>query len=350
MKLSIGNQLTATGSTLQTTDLATVMQTIRSRDGELASLTQRLRALRQVNAELYASMKKKLPYICGAQFTEGVRRKENFDSSHVWIIDLDHLPAEVMQSCKDTLRDLPGVVGYYVSPSGEGLKVLVALRKPLEDRAQSEQMLRLYLGQLSEDLNIRSYMDFKTFDVTRVSFLSHDPDAWFDPYKLGLDTHHLTEEQIEISWEEVKEDEEGSLDRTASKNPPPDEHIYQEILKKLNPDYKAPKPKAMEPEIPEALRELWPVVEAGAKAHGISLEAKGIAHGLSLKFVHGLHYAQLNVFHGKRGYTLVKLPTKGHHPELLKVAHRLSELAIEQMQQYQPDAGMQITYQRQLPW
>jgi len=69
-------------------------------------------------------------------------------------------------------------------------------------------------------------------------------------------------------------------------------------------------------------------VHKAVEKHGISIEEiRDIQYGKKFGFAHGLHRAELNIYYGKKGFSVVISPRCGTHDELNKLVHALvSEL------------------------
>ncbi len=133
--LLIGKHITAPSDPLQPVSVQSVFKAICNARGEVATLQNRLQAIRIIDAGQYRKMKTALPYIVCASFQPNVRKKENFVFTERFVVDIDHLSEyEIdMKSLRQRLRDDPRVELLFSSPGGDGLKVLFVLSERIAD-------------------------------------------------------------------------------------------------------------------------------------------------------------------------------------------------------------------------
>ena len=142
------------------------------------------------------AIKKTLPAVTIAgTFT---KRKNDALKAHSGLmpIDLDHLEDEELADAQDRLRADPHVVFFYVSPSGHGIKGGMLLSTLPANDAEH----KVAYGAVREYL-AKTYaldLDPATKDVSRLAFLSSDPDCHH-----SLDASPLDVEQ----WRELTTDE-----------------------------------------------------------------------------------------------------------------------------------------------
>jgi hypothetical protein len=142
----------------------------------LRRLTEELRALQQ-GSEAWQQKKLLLPYVTPA----GTFTKRNNDDiekrSGLIVLDFDHVPN--LAKLKKALRK-DRVLGaslalYFVSPSGDGLKVFVVVDCSVP-HATSFEAIKAHLQV--EQPSWFQYLDATTNDVARACFLAHDPKAF----------------------------------------------------------------------------------------------------------------------------------------------------------------------------
>jgi hypothetical protein len=106
-----------------------------------------------------------------------------------------------------------------------------------------------------------------------------------------------------------------------------DDNVYADILKILNP--KTPKKRAKMIFVPEVLNSIeQPIIRFAAKM-GVPVEkVKDMNYGKKFTFVKENHFAEINVFYGKNGFTILISPKKGHHAQLSEVAKKVIETVI----------------------
>ena len=120
------------------------------------------------NKELKNRCKNHLPSVCfSGKFTE---RKDECITQHsgLAILDFDHvdnLPEFKKQICEDEYT-----YACFISPSGDGLKVLVKIPPEIENHEQ------YYLGLIQKYPNL----DKTSRNISRVCFVSYDPDLYLN--------------------------------------------------------------------------------------------------------------------------------------------------------------------------
>jgi len=338
MKISFGQSLLQTGSTLEPKSLAEIRNIISEPNSALQQLTYRLRLLFAINLEAYQAMKKKLPYICGSEFENGVRKKTAFLQTTGWVIDIDKMDATVdYGSLSKRLASFPGIVLIYISPSGKGIKALVKLKSPINSVVESETAFKNYLTKLADQLNIESFIDFKTYDVTRVSFLCSDENIWIDEIKQGIDHQDYLPTEQQLPW-----DKEAKTAGGANSNLT--EEIYSKIKLRLQPNSLKPKAANVMLNIPETLWEILPIIIEEALLNELQVEHRTISYGLKLTFRYRHQFADLNLFYGKRGFSIVQTPTKGSQPELLDIGFRIVTNCVNSFNQIPTCRTLQISH------
>ncbi len=95
--------------------------------------------------------------------------------SSILCVDLDHLNQNVI-SVKSKLIDDPHVISVFISPSGTGLKVLVAI-----DVTNADQHFACYYATESYFKKYSDTFDESCKDVCRLCFGSYDPDCYIAP-------------------------------------------------------------------------------------------------------------------------------------------------------------------------
>lgn len=169
--------------------LGTIFQRIQSGEWESRVVTLR-RMLEQNNRKGYDDAKRKLPAFCvsGACFTrdkEQTLAEKFIEHSGFLQADLDrkdNAQLSDIEEVKAFLRTDPHVAGFFVSPSGEGLKCLVRIEADVTKHAASFAAVEKHF---LEKYGLQ--IDRSTKDPLRLCFVSHDPMPW-----LNLDARILS--------------------------------------------------------------------------------------------------------------------------------------------------------------
>lgn len=100
--------------------------------------------------------------------------------SHLLVLDFDDMDGEVAKARAALLADeaiAPALALLFISPSGDGLKVVLAADPRHERRRNYERLAQ----HLTRRYGWGPTLDRKTADISRACFLSHDPTAWIAP-------------------------------------------------------------------------------------------------------------------------------------------------------------------------
>jgi hypothetical protein len=146
----------------------------RIRDGNSRELVNKIR--QSFTKEDRTEIKKKLPSICfSGIFTQ---RSNNAIKEHSGLvcIDFDHL--ENVQEFKDMIIKDTHIMIAFVSPSGDGLKVVVKIPANINTHKGSCKALNNYFKNDKLD-------NFE--DIARVCFESYDKDIYYNKYSVLFD-------------------------------------------------------------------------------------------------------------------------------------------------------------------
>ena len=311
---------------LEPVTLSEIYTRISQPDQSLIKLAGQLMRIKSIDESAYHRQKTKLPYFIGARFDENLRRIENFIDIHWLIVDIDKcfnsLEKEV--EMKEMFKKDNRIALMFTSPSNQGLKLVFKLVEPITDSALYTNFYKAFTAELARHYKLEKYIDFKTSDVSRICFLNADPEAY------------INEEVWSIDWKSylskydlINKNNAGTTSGKEEENKHPDslaDDVYADILKKLNP--KTPKKKKII-FVPEVLNSIEQPIVNYAKKYGLSIEEiRDINYGKKFTFKKGNHMAEINVFYGKHGFTVVISPKRGHNPHLSEVAKALIEKII----------------------
>ncbi|MFZ1288895.1 MAG: DnaB-like helicase C-terminal domain-containing protein [Melioribacteraceae bacterium] len=154
-----------------------------------------------------------LPYFNLGLFKDNIRRGEQLDSIQFMVVDLDGLSAEQMIEVKNTLENDSKVFMYFISPSGNGYKVVYKFCEPIiEDYEKYSKNYEYYVKKIwSKYVNV---IDEKTKDVARACYFSYDPNLYLNENAETLIVKEFVESIAEevttakIDLTKVKTDEE----------------------------------------------------------------------------------------------------------------------------------------------
>ncbi len=134
-------------------------------------------AVQRGDQEIADQTKKQLKaFTVSGQF-EGGRTMANLKEYHSMVIlDIDKLPKEVLAKSMQVIRAITYTYACFLSPSGNGLKVIVQVN------SRKEQHLAAYL-QVAEfyEKKLRLKIDRSGKDIPRLCFFSYDQNLFFHP-------------------------------------------------------------------------------------------------------------------------------------------------------------------------
>lgn len=197
MKLNLFNAHTDKMPKLTT--LEQVVNLIRE-DEVLRCHTSKHRELRMSpgrghEAEVF---KRQTPRFAVAAIFTGGRRKADFSEwTGLSLVDIDHVPQEVMEEVRQRAMDDPHTLLCYVTISGHGLRILYRyvcagfdeMTFANQERAYKEAF-RMGNSYYSDLLGLPT--DGQCCDVTRLSGLAHDPKVFYrgdegDPFTISIE-------------------------------------------------------------------------------------------------------------------------------------------------------------------
>lgn len=301
---------------LERVSMYEVYEKIVQKSSDLEDLTKNLRAVLRYSKERYRSMKTSLPYFSCSVFNPAFRGIKNFEGASGLILDIDY-QAPVPEDLINRMKTDPRVALGYISPSDMGLKLVFLFDKVIRDAEVYTQVYKHFSHEFAQLYHIADKLDGRNSDVSRISFLNHDANAWMHPDPIPLDWesvyNHTVREMIPIPVQDVNSD-----------NISPS--VYKQILQKLDT---RPKPVKVKIPVHRDVMEVLPSIEEELKGYGIEIkESEGIQFGAKIRFFRGKDQGELNIYAGKRGFTVVTSPRKGTHPELNEIARHVVESVL----------------------
>ena len=333
----------AQAQTLQAIAPEELHRLLVSGDEGLASQGAMLRQLAQSDPAGYQQRKRFLPYYIAATFREGIRRIDHLQAAHGWTLDLDHSfqTAEQFAALREQLWRDPRVWLLYVSPSGQGLKLLFRFAEPLTGSKAFSDAYQAFARQFARQYELGDSLDFKTHDVTRVSFLSHDPEArlrseplplqpltylqlsggfvpvgtWQEPEKTP------TDEPPEAPLPEAPDGDESPFREDAEGSGEPSDSQWEAIRQALG---QGRPQRRRQVSLPAEVEALSPAIIAAAQDLGLTLkDTLDLNYGRKFVFAYQHQWAEVNVYYGKHGFSVVRSPKSGSHPGLREVIYDL---------------------------
>ncbi len=311
-------------------------QQLRHPKPEIENIVNQLRIIYTLDPKMYGAQKRALPYFVCGTFTPEFRKKENFAYTESFLIDVDHLSAKNvdLESLRQKICGDNRVYMCFASPSEDGLKVMFKLKERCCDAGLYSIFYKQFLVQFANQYGLEQVVDQVTSDVSRACFVSIDRNAYFNPgcELVDLSSYVDTNDPFTLFREKKKSETElkewtSANKKEETKKPDPEKEIMDQI--KLALKLKEAKVKK-EVYVPDELTDIIDDLKAHIEATGITLaEAISIQYGKKLRFRLGTKQAELNLFYGKRGYSVVISPRCGTDEEMNKLMADMVQNFIE---------------------
>lgn len=329
----LGRHITNIQEKLRPISLERLFKGIKHSKERFVDRIEQLRTIAAIDPASYRQLKKELPYFVCGNFHPPFRRKENFSQIEYFVLDLDHLAQGGYQpsELRKLLQGQKKVFMVFLSPGGDGLKVLFKLDKPCRDAAMYSSFYKVFAGSFARNTGLESIVDYQTHDVTRACFISHDSEAWLNPEPVAV----KMEDYLDImDFDKAAKDIKAAELFTEKEKPPekekgPDETVLEKIKSKLHP---GKKPKVKQYYVPEVVNSaLEPIATALSKYDIEVKETAPIHYGRKIKVKAAHLWAEINVFYGKRGFSVVKTTKSGSNEELAGIATGIIEAILEKI-------------------
>ncbi|MDR0994811.1 MAG: hypothetical protein LBL81_00810 [Tannerella sp.] len=325
--LSLGKHITQKDDPLEGIEAGQLFEAVRQPETVTLEQIRRLRAVRKIDKKQYGLMKRELPYIVGGVFDPPYRRMENFGYIEYFILDIDHVSEKEMDlpSLRAQLQADSRVMLCFLSPGEDGLKLLFRLSERCFDAGRYSLFYKTFIRAFSQQYHFEQVIDSRTSDASRACFLSYDPDAYFNteaeaivagdfvdfdnPFAIGELRHQIQKEM------------DGQKAAPTPSEPPaqatgPDEAAISFIKARLQAKSRQPKPKPqvyVPEELDDILEKLLQYIgESGVQVNTV----ENIQYGKKFRFHAGAAQAEVNLFFGHRGFTVVQSPRQGTSPRL----------------------------------
>ena len=342
--LSAGTNIQMLSENMTALPVEQLYQSLLHPKPEVLSRVKQLRIMRQVDIAQYNKNKKLLPYfVCGV-FNPTVRRTENFAYTSYFVVDLDKLSEKQwdVENLRGRLELDNRVLLSFVSPSEDGLKLMFRLKDRCYDAGIYKVFYRAFVHRFSAQYHLEQVADTCTCDVCRACFLSVDEHAYYNPQADPVDikdylttedpasVFDLKREQDQRQAEEKAVEAEKTAAGTSTKEPDSDElSRVKEFLK-----MKKEKPMAskMPVYVPERLEQIMTDLRQFVDDQGIEVyETLDIQYGKKLRLRQGNRLAEVNLFYGKRGFSVVQVPRPTLSAELNEVSAELINVFFQDL-------------------
>lgn len=323
--LSIGKNIQANADALQKIPVDYLFNRLKHPKQEIEALIRQLRAIREIDARQYTLQKRALPYFVCAVFNPPYRKTENFAYAEYFVLDLDHISdgENSLKAIRESVQKDPHVLLAFTSPSGDGLKLMFKLNERCWDSGIYSLFYKAFSRSFGAKHNLSDIIDSRTSDVCRACFISMDPDVYFNPQAEPVDVKDYLETDDVSSMFTLKKELEKSPQPTmpaAEAAEPQSSDPDAETMKRIR-QVLAGKPSKESDKaavyVPQELDMVLEGLTLMLRENGLDIESiSNIQYGKNIRVRLGLKKAEVNLFFGKRGFTVVACPRTGTNAEL----------------------------------
>lgn len=323
--ISIGQNIKDGQATLTKAPVKYLVNAIRHPQPQIEAKIRQLRIVRQLNPAQYRELKCQLPYFVCGMFNPPQRKVANFAYTEYFIVDIDHIADKELDlaTLRSRLSADSRVMLCFASPSGDGLKVLFRLSERCYDAGLYKVFYQLFVRQFSSLYGLDQVVDTRTCDVARACFISIDSEAYYNEAAEAVCIKDFVNDE-DHAGEALRL--KSRLDEEAKAQPAPpapprekqqiDDSALDLIRKTLNPDAR-PRKTARAVYVPKELDAIMDALRAYVTDKGVELtEVINISYGKKLRFKLQNRQAEINLFFGKRGFTVVQSPRSGTNEAL----------------------------------
>ena len=329
--LSAGSNIQSSGDALKKVKVEYLYHSLRNPNPNISSMIGQLRIVRELDAKQYSVIKRRLPYVVCGMFNPPYRRTENFAYTEYFIIDIDHIEEKGLnlQDVRTAVQNDNRVVLCFLSPGEDGLKIMFRLKERCHDSGIYSLFYKTFARDFSLKYGLEQVVDSRTSDVCRACFISIDPDAYYNPFADDIDINSFlplesADAMFELKSTLIREEQkqEKSQPKSENKEKEPDSDTMSRIKALLNPKQTAK--QKTEPYVPERLDLIIEDLKTYIEETGVEVyRIQNIQYGKKLFFKADNKLAEINLFYGKHGFTVVQTPRCGTSSELNELMTQL---------------------------
>lgn len=317
-----GHNITAINDPLTKVPVVSIYHALKNPKPETQAKIRQLRLVRAIDVNRYKVLKKQLPYIVCGVFAPPFRNGENFAYIEYFMLDIDHISDKELSVSvlKNRIVQDSRVVVCFVSPSEDGLKILFRLSERCYDKGIFSLFYKTFAQQFARQYQVEQVLDKQTCDVTRACFVSYDPEVYYNPdaEKVELEGYISRDnplEMFDLKHEMDKTPEKQTCLEPKEPKTDVDADIMRNIKAILNP--KAAQKQEKQVFVPEQLNEIMEDLRNYITQTGVEItEIINISYGKKIRMKVRLKQAEVNLFYGKKGFSVLKSPRTGTDDEL----------------------------------
>lgn len=319
---SVGSNVRNNSEPLNKVTPEYLFNALRSPKPEFLSRIRQLRIVRQINESQYVQLKQQLPYFVCASFNPPFRNTKNFAFTEYFIMDIDHICEKglILDDLRRKIESDSRTMMCFLSPGEDGLKVIMKIKDRCYDAGVYSVFYKKFVYEFSLRYDLQQVLDIRTSDVTRACFMSVDSSAYYNPDAEPVDMAEIIDmEDSSVLLRQKKEVEESMSALTdiadSSSNAveirEPDDDAMERIRGLLN--MKTKKVSVERPVfVPAILDTIQGELNDYVSDIGFMIsEIINIQYGKKIRAKLGLKMAEVNLFYGKRGFSVVVSPKTG---------------------------------------
>lgn len=324
--LSTGVNLLRDSDTLRKVTVDYLYHSLRNPKEEVKFRIHQLRVVRSLDEKQYKVLKRELPYIVCGMFNPPYRRTENFAYTEYFIVDIDHISEKGLNLAvvRDQVERDERVVLSFLSPSEDGLKVLFRLKERCYDAGIYSLFYKAFLLAFSKQYHLEQVIDERTCDVCRACFISIDPYAYYCSESIPVDMSTYLSVSDTTSMFDLKHELEQQVKKEKitvmspdEKIKDPDQETINRIKQLLQPQLKQKLQNKKVPYVPECLDDIINDLKKYIEKTGLIVyEIMNIQYAKKIRCKMGVRLGEINLFYGKRGFSVVQSPRSGTSDEL----------------------------------
>ena len=319
---SVGSNVRNNSEPLRKVTPEYLFNALRSPKPEFLSRIRQLRIVRQINESQYVQLKQQLPYFVCASFNPPFRNTKNFAFTEYFIMDIDHICEKglILDDLRRKIESDSRTMMCFLSPGEDGLKVIMKLKDRCYDAGVYSVFYKKFVYEFSLQYDLQQVLDIRTSDVTRACFMSVDFFAYYNPDAKPVDMAEIIDmEDSSVLLMQKKEVEESISALTdiadssgdAVEIREPDDDAMERIRGLLN--MRTKKVSVERPVfVPAILDTIQGELSNYVRDIGFMVsDIINIQYGKKIRAKLGLKNAEINLFYGKRGFSVVVSPKTG---------------------------------------
>ena len=332
--IQAGNSIKTFGDSLQKISVDYLYNSIKNPKPEIINKIRQLRIIKNIDQKQYRQLKVQLPYFVCGMFNPNIRRIENFAYSEYFVVDIDHISEKGLEIgvLRKKLESDNQILMSFLSPGEDGLKLLFRLSKRCYDANIFTIFYKAFLTDFSNRYYLEQVVDSRTCDVSRACFISYDPDVYFNPKADNVNLDLFFDIENSFNFFNEKKVINENLRKISSYEQPIKEDVDSDIVLKIKSILQSshPKPHKKEVYVPERLNEIIDELQSYITETGVVIkDIINISYGKKIKALVGVKEAEVNLFYGKRGFSVVQSPRTGTSKDMNVLLSNLIESFLE---------------------